>query len=208
MSIKVLAIGAHTDDIELMCGGTIAKFIENNCHVYYTTFSFADKSLTEEFSPGVTKKEVYEASTILGVSPLNVTLFNYDVRDFPKFRQDILENLIELRDKIEPNFILTHNTNDTHQDHKIIAEETYRAFKQTASIWGYESFHNNRTFNNTLYVKLTKRHIDIKLDAISKFKSQIIKYDTRDIIKSLSMVRGAQVRSDYAECFEVMRMLL
>jgi len=204
---RVLVIGAHTDDVEMMCGGTIAKFLDCEREVHYATFSFADKSLPEGFPEGTTRDEVVEAAKILGIPMLNLNLFDYEVRIFPNFRQEILEDLIRLRKEINPDLVITHNANDTHQDHKVISEESFRAFKQTASIWGYESFKNNRSFDNDLYVKLNQIHMDKKIEAISEYKSQIIKYDNKLSIIALANYRGAQVNHKYAECFEVMRII-
>lgn len=205
---RILFIGAHTDDIEMMCGGSICKFIESNCEIYYSTFSFADKSLPEGFSSGATKTEVLNSVQILGIPVNNLTLFDYEVRVFPKYRQEILEDLVKLRRDINPDLVITHNSNDTHQDHKVISDECYRAFKQYSSIWGYESFKNNRIFKNDLYVKLNSQFINKKIEAISQYKSQIIKYDNRDAIKGLASLRGLQVNCEYAECFEVMRIII
>jgi LmbE family N-acetylglucosaminyl deacetylase len=205
---KILILGAHTDDAEMMCGGTIDKFIDAKRELYYATFSFADKSLPKGFPEGTTKIEVNKSTTALGIPLDNLLLFDYEVRLFPTHRQEILEDLIKLRKRINPDLVITHNSNDTHQDHKVISEETFRAFKQTSSIWGYESFKNNRMFNNDLYVKLNQTHIDKKMEAISKYKSQIIKYDNSDATMGLAKYRGAQVNCEYAECFEVMRIIL
>jgi len=205
---RILVIGAHTDDVEIMCGGTISKFIEFGSEVYYSTFSYADKSLPEGFPEGTTGKEVLQATAVFNIRPINVFLFDFEVRVFPKFRQEILENLVKLRKSIDPDLVITHNSNDTHQDHKVISEETFRAFKQTSSIWGYESFKNNRVFDNDLYVKLNSFHIDKKIQAMSKYKSQIVKYDNRSAVEALAKYRGAQINNSYAECFEVMRMII
>jgi len=205
---RILVLGAHTDDIELMCGGTIAKFIAFNKEVFYATFSFADKSLPEGFPEGTTREELIQATACLDIPIENLKLFDYEVRVFPEIRQNILEELIRLRYYVHPDLVITHNSNDTHQDHKVISEETFRAFKQSASIWGYESFKNNRVFNSDLYVKLQKAHIEKKIQAILKYKSQIIKYDNSEGVKGLAQYRGAQVNCEYAECFEVMRIII
>jgi len=205
---RILVIGAHTDDIEIMCGGSIAKFIESNCDIYYSTFSFADKSLPEGLPEGTTKFEVLKATEVLGIPRLNLYLHNYEVRVFPDHRQEILEDLLKLRQEIKPDLVITHNTNDTHQDHKVISDETYRAFKQTSSIWGYESFKNNRIFDTDLYVTLNLNQVDKKLQAISKYKSQLIKYDNRDALKGLAQFGGTQVNHEFAECFEAMRIII
>ena len=204
---RILAIGAHTDDIELMCGGTIAKFIEFGSQVFYTIFSYADKSLPKGFPKGSTRDELVQATSCLDIPLENLNLFDYEVRIFPDVRQDILENLIQLRFDINPDLVITHNSNDTHQDHKVISEETFRAFKQSASIWGYESFKNNRVFNSDLYVKLQRVHIEKKIQAILKYKSQIIKYNYIEGVKGLAQYRGAQIACEYAECFEVLRII-
>ena len=60
----ILVIGAHTDDIEMMCGGTIVKFLDSDKEVHYATFSFADKSLPEGFPEGTTRDEVAEATDV------------------------------------------------------------------------------------------------------------------------------------------------
>jgi len=205
---RILVIGAHTDDIETMCGGTILKFLEEGCDIYYTTFSYADKSLPEGFPGGTTRDEVVRATEVLGIPRLNLILFDYEVRVFPDYRQEILEDLVLLRKGIKPDLVITHNTNDTHQDHKVVSDESYRAFKQFSSIWGYESFKNNRVFDTDLYVKLEEKHIFKKNQAIEEYKSQLIKYDNRDAIKGLSQFRGTQVNHSYAECFEAMRIII
>lgn len=205
---RVLIIGAHTDDCEIYCGGTIAKFIEYGVEVHYTTFSFANKSLPEGFPEGITKDEVVKSTNILGIPFLNLNLYDYEVRVFSQYRQDILEDLIRLRNDIKPNLVITHNLDDMHQDHKVISEETYRAFKQTSTIWGYESFKNNRVFHNDLYMTLHSTNIEKKIQALSMYKSQLIKYNNIEAVKALAKVRGSQIEKPYAECFQVMRYIL
>jgi hypothetical protein len=55
---------------------------------------------------------------------------------------------------------------------------------------------------------LSSQFINKKIEAISQYKSQIIKYDNRDAIKGLASLRGLQVNNEYAECFEVMRIII
>ncbi len=75
------------------------------------------------------------------------------MREFPKFRQEILDALIRLRKKIQPDMVFTPSRYDTHQDHKTTVEETMRAFKQ-CTILGYEQPWNNITFNTLAFVPL------------------------------------------------------
>lgn len=204
----VLAIGAHTDDLEIMCGGTLHRFALEKKNVFYAVFSCADRSLPEGFEPGTTLQEASEATKVLGIKPTNLMFYDYDVRTFPTYRQEILEDLIALKKVVKPDLVITHNSNDTHQDHQTVSREVFRAFKQYSSIWGFESFKNNRVFTNDLYVPLTGEHMEKKLEAISKYESQLVKCDNKDALMGLAKYRGAQINTPYAECFEVMRTII
>ena len=204
---RILCLGAHTDDLEIACGGTIARFVEEGKKVFYSTFSFAEKSLLKGFSAGTTFNESNKAASVLGVH--KVQMFDYEVRSFPSVRQDILENMIELRNNINPDLVLTHSSYDTHQDHETIYKETFRAFKQSASIFGYESFKNNRNFSLDLYISLSDKHIATKIEAMNCYKSQIVKNNSGvSSVVPLASFRGTQAGSKYAECFEVIRMFM
>lgn len=206
---RILCLGAHTDDCEVGCGGTLARFVLEEIEVYYATFSFAEDSLPKGLSSDTTRKEVMQAASKLGIKKDNVILFDYEVRKFPEYRQTILENLIKLKQRINPDLILTHNTLDTHQDHEVISQESFRAFKQSASILGYESFKNNRRFNSDIYICLDEHCLKTKLKAVKCFKSQIVKPNSGlGVIESAAKFRGTQIGEKYAECFENMRYIV
>lgn len=206
---RVLCLGAHTDDCEFGCGGTITKFIECGKDVYYATFSFAEESLPVGFSKDSIKAEVIKAAGTLGVKKENIRSFDYDVRMFFKHRQEILEDLVKLNKEIQPDLVLTHNTNDTHQDHEVISKETFRAFKQTSSIFGCESLKNNAEFSSDVYISLDSEQVRKKLLAIKSYKSQMVKESRLfSVVKGLASLRGMQIKSNYAECFEIIRLIV
>ena len=126
---KILVLAPHTDDGELGCGGTIAKLIEEKKQVFYVAFSSAEKSVPKDLPKDILKKEVKKAMRILGLSERNLILFNYEVRNFPKYRQEILEDMIKLNEKIKPDLVLLPSTHDIHQDHQVVSQEGFRAFK-------------------------------------------------------------------------------
>ena len=88
---KILILAPHTDDGEIGCGGSIAKFTEEGKNVYYCAFSTARKSLRSGLPPDTLRKEVLTATKILGIEKTNLILFDYEVRVFPQYRQEILE---------------------------------------------------------------------------------------------------------------------
>lgn len=208
MISRILILAPHTDDGEFGCGGSISHFTEKKKEVYYIAFSSAEKSVPEGMPKDILKKEVREATKILGIPPDNLILFEYPVREFPLFRQKILENLVKLEREIKPDIIFLPSPNDTHQDHLVIAQEGFRAFKRS-TLLGYEIPWNNLTFNTNAFVFLEERDIQKKLEALKCYKSQLNRfYASEDFIRSLARTRGTQIGTKYAEVFEVIRWIL
>lgn len=204
----VLILAPHTDDGELGCGGTIAKLCREGSKVIYVAFSTCRRSLPEGWEPDTLEKEVKKAVHILGVMPDNLILFDYDVRKFKDNRQQILEDMITLRQRFNPELVFVPSPSDIHQDHQVISEEGLRAFKST-TILGYEMPWNNVSFNTQAFMKLSKQDVDKKVEALMEYKSQKYRaYLNENFIFSLATVRGVQIGTDFAESFEVIRSIL
>lgn len=202
---KILILAPHTDDGEFGCGASIHKWAKEGKIVYYATFSACKQSVRPEFAEDVLITEVKAATKILGVAPENLILFDYEVRTFNYHRQAILDDLIQLRESIQPDLVVIPSLNDIHQDHKTIAEEGLRAFK-FFSILSYEMPWNNLVFNTTCFNTLAEKDVDKKIDALSKYKSQAHRpYSNPAFIKGLALSRGIQVNASFAEVFEVVR---
>ena len=202
---KVLILAPHTDDGELGCGGTIARLIEENKDVYYAAFSICTKSLPPSLAPDTLAKEVREATKILGIESKNLILYDFDVRRFKEFRQDILDELLKLKSDIKPDIVFVPSPTDIHQDHQVISEEGLRAFKHH-TILGYELPWNNVSFNTRGFVKLSEQNVETKIKALNEYKSQMHRtYLNADFLRSLATTRGVQIGTKYAEAFEVIR---
>ena len=205
---NILVLAPHTDDGELGCGGTIAKFIDNKSNVYYAAFSTAEESVPEGFPKDILKTEVQQATALLGIEPNNLFIYNYEVRKLSYNRQSILEDLVQLRNDLNPDLVLMPSLNDIHQDHIVVAEEGLRAFKYK-TILGYELPWNNLQFNSQCFIRIEKDHLQCKIDALTAYNSQKGKdYMTKEFIFSLAKTRGVQIGCEFAECFEVVRLLL
>jgi LmbE family N-acetylglucosaminyl deacetylase len=204
---KVLVVAPHTDDAEFGCGGTIVKLLEQNNDVYCVAFSACKQSVLKEFPSDVLITEIKAATKILGIKPENLILHDYGVRTFNYHRQDILEDLVKIKNTIQPDVVFIPSLNDIHQDHYTIANEGLRAFK-FSSILCYEMPWNNLNFNTSSFVILNEQHIAKKCLALEEYKSQAHRtYANSDFIKSLATVRGTQIGAKYAECFEVIRLI-
>jgi len=144
----------------------------------------------------------------LGLQAQKLTILDYEVRTFPEHRQEILEHLIKFKQKIQPGLVLVPSSDDTHQDHGVIYWEALRAFKKEASIWGYEHPWNNLTFTTDIFVRLSLEQVDRKIKALKEYKSQIDKsYMDKKNLLALINTRGAQLDTQYAETFELIRLI-
>jgi N-acetylglucosamine malate deacetylase 1 len=204
---RALVLAPHTDDGEFGCGGTMARLVEEGAEVRYVAFSIATKSLPEGFAPDTLAREVCEATTELGIPESHLTVHDFEVRTFPARRQDILELLIELWEEWPPDVVFQPSLHDVHQDHQVIAAEGLRAFKRT-TILGYEIPWNNYDFAYQAYVSLERRHLELKTAALAKYASQQHRrYSDREYIWNIARTHGINVNREYAEVFEVYRVV-
>ena len=200
-----MLLGAHPDDAEFGCGATVAKLTENNCNVYYAMFSMCEESVPEGYPKDVLKTEAVKSSKILGIPRDNLLFYNYPVRRLAQYRQELLEDMVILRDKLKPDLLILPSKQDLHQDHSTIANEGWRAFK-SSSIVGYESIWNNLSFTTHMFSVIEPEHLEKKIRAIKSFESQTFRsYSKESFIRSLAEVRGTQINRSLAEAFEVIR---
>ncbi len=206
--MNVLVLAPHTDDGEFGCGGTIARLISEGDNVFYAAFSACKESVINGFPKDILVTEVVSATSKLGIKPENLILYDFEVRTFNYHRQEILDKLIMLRQKINPDMVFLPSENDIHQDHHTIAVEGIRAFKNT-SVLAYEILWNNLSFNTRAFFHLTQEHLSCKIEALKEYKSQAHRpYANEDFIRSLAKTRGVQIGSDYAEVFDVVRWVI
>lgn len=204
--MNVLVLSPHTDDAELGCGATISRLVREGHLVSVAVFSVCDDSLPAGFEPGTLRKECTDSLTTLGVLEEDIIFYDYQVRVFNYARQPILDDLIQLKKKISPSLVFIPSIDDYHQDHKTIADEGIRCFKNNCSILSYELIWNNTNFKNQIYFDLLESDVNNKISALEKYETQKHRiYFQNNFIESLATVRGAQNGIRYAEVFEVIR---
>ena len=204
---RALVLAPHTDDGEFGCGGTMARLVEQGAEVRYVAFSSATKSLPEGFPPDTLAREVRAATAVLGVPEANLTVHDFEVRTFPEHRQDILELLIALWEEWKPDVVFQPSLHDVHQDHQVVAAEGLRAFKRT-TVLGYEIPWNNFDFTYQAYLALEKGHVEKKVAALAEYASQQHRrYADPDYVWNLARAHGINVNREYAECFQVYRIV-
>ncbi len=204
---RALVLAPHTDDGEFGCGGTMARLVEAGADVRYVAFSTARQSLPEGFPPDTLAREVREATAELGIAAENLTVHDFEVRRFPQHRQDILELLIDLWKEWRPDVVFQPSPRDVHQDHQVIAAEGMRAFKRT-TLLGYEIPWNNFDFSYQAYVGLERAHLERKAAALARYASQAHRlYAKPEYMWNVARTHGINVQREYAEVFEVYRLV-
>src|SRR6266508_1674721 len=185
----------------------MARLADAGADVRDVAFSIATRSLPEGFAPDTLAREVREATAELGIPESSLTVHDFDVRTFPERRQDILELLVALWEEWKPNAVFQPSLHDIHQDHQVIAAEGLRAFKRT-TILGYEIPWNNFDFSYQAYVALEQRHIERKVAALERYASQQHRrYANGEYVWNLARTHGVNVNREYAEVFQVYRVV-
>jgi LmbE family N-acetylglucosaminyl deacetylase len=203
---RVLCLGAHSDDIEIGCGGTILKLLESNPNttVHWVVMS-SDEQRAEEAR--------HSANAFLSLAKAKtVVIKEFRNSFFPYVGLDIKEYIEELARDFQPDLILTHYRNDRHQDHRLISELTWNSFRNHL-IWEYEIPKYDGDFGiPNLFMPLDPAVAHQKVEHIvSSFASQKGKqwFDTETFLAILRL-RGMESSSPtkYAEAFYCRKIVL
>lgn len=198
----ILAIAPHLDDIELGVGGTIHKLSKDNT-IHYLGLSMPPLVEQKEFM-----NEFWESSTYLGLIRENMILKDYDPRDLFKDRMEILQLFYDTNKSLKPDIVFVPNSKDIHQSHQVVFQEAQRAFKYS-TILGYELPWNSMSFDMDVFIEINETDIKAKQASINSFESQKSRmFFSNDIITDLAKLRGKQIGKEYAECFELTRMII
>lgn len=204
---RALVLAAHTDD-EFGCAGAVVRLVEAGVRVKYIAVSRCEESVPAGFEKDVLEHECRRCTAVLGLKPEDVSVWRYPVRKFPAMRQEILEDFVKVAREFRPELVLLPSSDDTHQDHKTVYEEGFRAFK-FASLLGYELPQNLISFSNSAFVALSEEQLNKKITALTEYRSQAFRsYAAGQFIRSLAQVRGVQASTDFAEAFEAVRLVL
>lgn len=206
---SVLAIGAHTDDIELGCGGLLSRLQRDGAEIHAIAFSRAEASLPPHMAPDTLEKEFHASMAVLGVPEERAIVGTVPVRRFPEFRQQVLDRLVELRRDTEFDLVLTMNSSDTHQDHEVVHKESVRAFRGV-TLLGYEIPWNQQQNVTSLYAELDEVDVERKVQMLASYQSQADlgrPYMDPTYARSAAIHNGFMARKPLAEAFEVITMM-
>jgi LmbE family N-acetylglucosaminyl deacetylase len=198
--LRLLCVGAHADDIEIGCGGTLARL-------------FAERPNTEVrwcvFSADARRRAEAEASArdYLDGNPADSVVDIHDFREgfFPAQIGAIKEEFERLKGVFQPELILTHYRDDLHQDHRVLSELTYNTFRDHL-IWEYEiPKYDGDLGNPNLFLALDEAECRRKVTGLlDRFVSQRGRdWFTADTFMAMLRLRGVgcHAPSGFAEAF-------
>ena len=208
----IMAIGAHLDDIEIACGGTLARAVDAGHDVRVLVMSksgYTNKEGIQQRSDEVAVKEGINALHTLGIT--NIEILEFPTKDIP-FSSDVV-NAIDVRmSKINPDIIFTHHPFDTHQAHEGVAKATIAAARRRNTVFFYEpitpSGRSYVAFKPALYVDI-ESYIDKKIQSLKCHTSEYNKFGAEDWVEGVrcrSGFRGYEIGKKYAEAFEILRL--
>lgn len=197
----ILCLGAHSDDIEIGCGGTVLQLLEAmpSTSIWWIVFS-GHGERADEARRGA---ELFTGDRLAHFEI-------HDFRDgfFPEHFEEVKERFRSL--DVNPDLVLTHRTRDAHQDHRLVGELTQQTFRDHL-ILEYEILKYDGDMGSpNVYVPLDELHAARKVEYLTEaFASQRSKYwFDDDVFMSLMMVRGVECKSRYAEAFYGSKLVL
>ncbi len=196
----ILAIGAHPDDLEIACGGTLARLSDAGHKVYAIVMSDGRAGGDN----GVRPDEARMGAVTMGITSIDVHSFT-DTR-LEDHNVEMVQVVEEKINALCPDLIFTHSIHDQHQDHQSVHLAVLRAARKHSSILCYESPSVTSEFNPQLFIDITD-YIDVKVKAVEDHRDQAGKrYLRGDRLRGMANFRGAQGKVELAEGFEVIRL--
>jgi LmbE family N-acetylglucosaminyl deacetylase len=196
---KILCLGAHCDDIEIGCGGTLLKLIRTmkDVHVYWVVFSSDERR----------EKEALKSANdfLKSLRKKKIVIKRFRNSFFPYCGAEIKEYFEQLTKEFSPDIIFTHFKNDLHQDHRLISELTWNTYRNHLILEYEIPKYDGDLGSPNFFIQFDGTISRNKIEKIMKyFKSQYDKsWFTRDTLSSLLRLRGVESNAPdkYADCF-------
>ncbi len=203
--MKILAIGAHPDDIEIGCGATLLKYSNLGHEIYLMVMTEGQKGGTA----GERQREQSKSAEIL--KPVDVMWGGYHDTELPLHMNQMIIDIEKYLKKIEPHFIFVNYGEDTHQDHRELYKATVSATRYVKNVLFYE-VPTTKDFSPSIFIDV-KDTIEKKIAMLQAHGSQVMKTNIEDrsileIAKSTAVFRGIQGRVQFAEGFIPLRLFI
>jgi LmbE family N-acetylglucosaminyl deacetylase len=196
--LRILCLGAHSDDIEIGCGGALLHLLRHYpaASVRWVVFSAADDQRRDEALTGASR-------FLAGAAAREVRIERFRESFFPFAGEQIKECIEGLAAAPPPDLIFTHYRGDLHQDHRLLGELTWTAFRRSLILEYEIPKWDGDLGSPNCYVRLPPDIVEEKVLALSEtFVSQRAKHwFTPETFRALMRLRGVEANAPFAEGF-------
>lgn len=201
--LRILAIGAHPDDVELGCGGTLVKLSKAGAQVRALIFSRGRRG---SMSDADRTTETERALATIGVTDVRVCDFE-DTR-LTYFLNEMVGVIEEEVNALQPHRVYTMFQHDRHQDHRAVYEASAVACRSVPQLLGYETPSSYPNFMPTVFEDIGD-HLEVKLSALKCHQSQGQRlYMQEEKVRSAAHFRGVQIGIGPSEGFVPYKLVL
>jgi len=199
MSKTVLFVGAHPDDIEVSCGGTIFKYNDLEYEVIYLCMSNClDLKRNQNIS-------MDWAAAVKFMGNPESHWYKYTNRKLASEHMEIRKNLEWFRDNNPIDMVFCPNLSDLNQDHSYLGRECLSVFRET-TVLAYEVPRSSHNFKPNYYVRLTEKQMRDGMNLAGLYGTQLhLPYMSTDNRLANYKHRGNEIGASFAQAFEVLR---
>lgn len=196
--IRLLCLGAHCDDIEIGCGGTVMRLSEE--------YKVSEMKWIVFTSTPVRSAEARKSATYFSqkISEKEIVIMNFRDGFLPQASEDV-KNFFEELKEFEPDVIFTHCRFDQHQDHRLVSELTWNTFRNHLVLEYEIPKYDGDLGHPNFFVQLESAFVENKIQAlVDYFPSQASKHwFDKETFSSLMRLRGLEcaAKTRYAEAF-------
>ena len=203
-SMNILAIGAHPDDIEYGCAGTLIKYAERDHRIHLMILTGGEEGGEGE----VRQREQHTAAEIIGAK--QVFWGEYRDTQLP-LNKELIDKIEEVLAEVKPDLILVNYGDDTHQDHRVLTDATMSATRYVRNVLFFE-VPTTQNFNPQVFVDISDT-LERKFEVLKAHESQVMKTNIEnmsivELAKANSTFRGIQGRVKFAEAFAPLRLFI
>ncbi|MEM7136487.1 MAG: PIG-L deacetylase family protein [Myxococcota bacterium] len=204
--LRVLCLGAHADDIEIGCGGTILHLLRSRRNTVVNWVVFTSSATRE------TEARAAAEGFLSDAGAANVMVFDFEDGFLPHHGEAVKRRFEELKAQADPDLILTHYEHDRHQDHRLVNELTWNTFRNHA-IFEYEIPKFDGDLGNpSVFVPIDNETLEKKIELlVTHYQTQRDKHwFDAETFRAICRIRGMECRSPsgYAEAFYVRKLVV
>ena len=202
--MNILAIGAHPDDIEYGCAGTLVKYADRGHRIHLMILTGGE----EGGSSKERQQEQSAAAEIIGAQ--QVFWGGYRDTQLP-LNKELIDKIEEVLVEVKPDLILVNHGDDTHQDHRILTQATMSATRYVRNVLFFE-VPTTQNFNPQVFVDISDT-LERKFKVLEAHNSQVMKTNIEsmsivELAKANATFRGIQGRVKFAEAFTPLRLFI